>query len=585
MSDQLRDVMTRIAERAEPLPPDPTLWSRARRARRRGDLVTATAVGAAVFALAATVGVLVQPDPDRPDLVPRPTAGHPDHRPRRLRRRDLQLETTSPSVPPPSRSPTRPARSSSPPTTASTTGSTCPASTRPCTTTPKCVAPAWSDSACPRTEPGWPSAGTRRCPTKPVRRRGFVRSGLRILDLQRARSRTCPRTANPPAEFGAAIDNQDFPWGRVPYGMRWSPDGRYLAYEQVWAAAPPGGSHGRALGQGLQEAYRQAASPPARRSTTPRPAAASDVQETGSNPSGFWLSGIWAWTAGPDGGRRRQVANVSVNNTVEVALGGRISTVIPLPGRDSPRRPHRRSLRRSWQGHRRDPGAEQPSARRRPPHRCPGATGAPLTPVHVDLLGWIGRDHAMAQVRTGLPSRTSSCSTCPTRRSRRTWSHPSMTRAPDSTFSFATDFATVRHPATDFTDATESDDGAADSPSGRRRHRVGGDGPGATWLAAVWPAGWPRQASPSWRCAAGSRPPRSCRPVHNAAATVSRPRSRSRSRRPLCRRPPSTATTVPRPKVSCWTLISARAESGSSTTPSASARWYGAKGSPTKQWH
>ena len=87
MSDQLRDVMTRIAERAHPAPPDPTLWSRARSARRRGDLVTATAVGAAVFALAATVGVLVQPSPDRPDLVPHPAAGHPDHRPRNLGRR------------------------------------------------------------------------------------------------------------------------------------------------------------------------------------------------------------------------------------------------------------------------------------------------------------------------------------------------------------------------------------------------------------------------------------------------------------------------------------------------------------------
>jgi len=57
MTDQLRETMTRIADRIEPAAPDPTLWARARRARRRGEILTASAIGAAVFAVAATVGV------------------------------------------------------------------------------------------------------------------------------------------------------------------------------------------------------------------------------------------------------------------------------------------------------------------------------------------------------------------------------------------------------------------------------------------------------------------------------------------------------------------------------------------------
>ncbi len=78
MSDQLRDVMTRMAERAEPSAPDPTLWTRAQTARRRGAIVTASAVGAAVFALAATIGVVVQPDPARPEPSPTQRPGIPN---------------------------------------------------------------------------------------------------------------------------------------------------------------------------------------------------------------------------------------------------------------------------------------------------------------------------------------------------------------------------------------------------------------------------------------------------------------------------------------------------------------------------
>ena len=73
MSDQLRDVLTRVADRAGPAPVDPLLWSRAARARRRRDGGTVAAVVLVVVALlggiAVAAAVLRTPPPpvDRPD--------------------------------------------------------------------------------------------------------------------------------------------------------------------------------------------------------------------------------------------------------------------------------------------------------------------------------------------------------------------------------------------------------------------------------------------------------------------------------------------------------------------------------------
>jgi len=57
MADQLRDLMTRLAEEAGPVPQDPTLWHRARRSRRRDQWLAASAVAAVLLALVA--GTLV----------------------------------------------------------------------------------------------------------------------------------------------------------------------------------------------------------------------------------------------------------------------------------------------------------------------------------------------------------------------------------------------------------------------------------------------------------------------------------------------------------------------------------------------
>ena len=67
--------------------------ARAQTARRRGAIVTATAVGAAVFALAATIGVVVQPDPARPEPSPTQRPGIPNIVHGVFGDGDLELET------------------------------------------------------------------------------------------------------------------------------------------------------------------------------------------------------------------------------------------------------------------------------------------------------------------------------------------------------------------------------------------------------------------------------------------------------------------------------------------------------------
>jgi hypothetical protein len=73
MADQLREVLTRVADRAGPLPVDPLLWSRAARTRRRRH--TYLAAGAALVVVALLGGIVLAtqvfrsapPPVDRPD--------------------------------------------------------------------------------------------------------------------------------------------------------------------------------------------------------------------------------------------------------------------------------------------------------------------------------------------------------------------------------------------------------------------------------------------------------------------------------------------------------------------------------------
>ncbi len=485
MSDQLRDVMTRIAGRAHPSPPDPTLWSRARRARRRGDLVAATAIGAAVFALAAGVGVLVQPSPDRPASSPTQRPGIPSIVRGVWDDGGLELETDL-AVGPASVAIANP------------TGAfvvTADDGVYHRLNLPGFDAAVYDDPDVRRTGMVGLSLspeGTRLAfgwhaplPTETGQESGFVRSGLRILDLSTGEVEDVQEDREPPGEFAYGISAQDFPWGHVPYGMRWSPSGRYLVYEQVWAAVPPKGVTVERWGQELQEAYRQKAFAAGTSVYDTGTGRRFDARENRSNPSGFWLSGIWGmdgWPrmVGDDG----TIANVSVNNRVDVASpGGRVVTVARLPGGPA----HDDHTVGLFDG----------------PDRAILETGSssshllavdlrtgvhervelPLTSVHVDLVGWIGRDHALAQVRQGTEQNLIVLDLSDAAVETNLVA-PFDDEGTDSTFSFATDFATVRHPTTDFTEATDSESGSADS---LRRGAVGvdgGNGPDAMWLVA-----------------------------------------------------------------------------------------------------
>ena len=75
MSDQLRDLLSRVADDAPAPLPDPTLWRRARRARTRNRALAVGAV-AATIAVIATVAVQGQRLSSDPDPAPKP----PEHR-------------------------------------------------------------------------------------------------------------------------------------------------------------------------------------------------------------------------------------------------------------------------------------------------------------------------------------------------------------------------------------------------------------------------------------------------------------------------------------------------------------------------
>ena len=436
--------------------------------------MTATAVGATVFALAATVGVLVQPSPDHPASSPTQRPGIPTIVRGIWDDGDLALETDL-AVGPASVAIANP------------TGAfvvTADDGVYHRLNLPGFDAAVYDDPDVRRTgmvglslSPdgdrlafGWHAP----LPAETGQESGFVRSGLRIVDLTSGEVEDVPEDREPPGEFAYAISGQGVPWGRVPYGMRWSPRGQYLVYEQVWAASPPEGVTVERWGKGLQDAYRRKAFAAGTSVYDTDTGRRFDARENGSDPSGSWLSGIWGmdgWPrmVGDDG----TIASVSVNNAVDVASpGGRVVTVAPLPGGPA-RDDHTVGL---FDG----PGRAIVETRAPSSHLLAVdlRTGAyerlelPLTPVHVDLVGWIGRDHALAQVRQGTEQNLMVLDLSDAAVETNLVA-PFDDEGTDSTFSFATDFATVRHPAAEFTEATDSDGGSAGSP---RPGAVGADG-------------------------------------------------------------------------------------------------------------
>ena len=444
MTDQLRQPLTRLAERAEPAPPDPTVWSRARRSRRRTDLVAASAVGAAVLAVVVTIGVVAGPDPDRPEPAPAEQEGIPavvrgvDGTGGLPLETDLAVGDASVAI-------------------ANPRGAfvvTADDGVYHRLDLPGFDPQVYDDPEVRRTgmvglrlSPdgtrlayGWHAA----LPEETGQQHGMVRSGVRIVDLGTGRVEGVPEDRVPPAEFGAAIDNQGFPWGRVPYGLRWSADGRYLAYEQVWTAAPADGVTVEHWGQGLDEAYRYSEWASGAAVYDTATGTRRDVYERRWFDRDFWLSFEWAgWppAVADDGSLASDVDElVPADHTVGVFDGSRRLLL-------ETRTPSSHLLAVDLRS-----GAREPLE-------------LPLSPVHVDLLGWVGRDHALAQVRQGsaqhlivLDLSDADVET--------DLAAPFDDEGTESTFSFATDFASVAHPTVDFS-AAENSEGSttgADAP-------------------------------------------------------------------------------------------------------------------------
>ena len=211
-----------------------------------------------------------------------------------------------------------------------------------------------------------------------------------------------------------------------------------------------------------------------------------DVRQTRFGDEQFWLSALW-WTGSPTTvGDDGTLWTVGVNNTVTTAAPGDRYTDGPrLPGGAVGESPYTAGL---VEGSRRLLlETRAPSSRLLAVDLRSGAVERlrlDLTPVRVDLLGWIDRRHALAQVQKGDEAHLTVLDL----------SGPDVTSnlaatieaaGTDSTFSFATDLASTDRPTRDFSTADDGGSGDAEAPL----PGAGAGRPYPAWLLAGLGAG------------------------------------------------------------------------------------------------
>ena len=337
MTDQLHDVFTRMADQSEPPAFDPTLWSRARRSRRRTEVLAASAAGLAVLVLVTATGVVgMRIDrADRPSDEPHPAPGIPSQVRGVVRDGGLPSSATWPWARRPWRSPTPPVRSSV----------TAADGEYHRLDLPGFDASVYDDEQVRRTGMVGlslsPDGLEARLRLACAAARGD-RTGARI----RAQRRADPRPADRPDRSRARGPAASWRVRRghrqpgIPVGP--GPVRTALVRQRPLPRVRPGvggrarqGARWSSTGAtGLDEAYDNANWAAGMSVYDTATGRRYDAEETRLNPtSRFWLSTFWrdGWPqmVADDGA----LARVDVNNALALApLGGRISTVQDLPG-------------------------------------------------------------------------------------------------------------------------------------------------------------------------------------------------------------------------------------------------------------
>ena len=308
---------------------------------------------------------------------------------------------------------------------------------------------------------------------------GFVSSGVRILDLDSGQVETISGDPPLPPEYAYIVNAQDFQWAVVPYGIRWSPDSPL-----PWSTTRSGAW-------------------PARR-VKPTPSRAQDIKSAYAGGFGssaptivdtqgdtdFFVRNIGSylnWWDGWPSGVTSSGTLVKGGTELQFVRPGTREAFRPLPGIRTAVDSYSTGLvdgdeRAILENQQRSSSLLAVDLRTGASERLE----LPLTPVLVDLVGWIGRDHVLAQVRDGSEQNLIVFDLSDTE-VQSDLVAPFDDEGTDNTFSFATDFATVRHPTRDFDAGAAADDDSDEAAAPQAGDAPlsaddGNDRPAPVWL-------------------------------------------------------------------------------------------------------